>query len=87
MATPAPTPPGGTPAPAPTLGHIPASTPVPPTPGFPWEKDGLTQEEGYALEALQGIESEYPAVAQVILGLPWLADSITSTERAALSHI
>ncbi len=90
MATPAPTPPappGHTPVPAPTPGRTPASTPVPTTSGFPWERDGLTQEEGYALEALQGIESEHPAVSRVVLGLPWLTDSITRTEREVLASI
>lgn len=90
MATPAPTPPappGRTPPPTPTPGRTPTSTPGPARTGFPWEKDGLTQEEEYALEALQGIESEHPAVSRVVLGLPWLTDSITRTETSVLTSI
>ena len=82
-----PAPPGPTPAPTPVPGRTPTSTPGPAQTGFPWERDGLTQDEEYALDALEGIESEHPAAARVVLTFPWLTDSITRDEGSVLSQI
>ena len=84
----APTPPppaGGTPTPA-------VAPTDPPTTesalsGFSWRKDGLTGYEPDALKALQYIEREHPAAAQVVLSYPWVADGITKNDWTALSSL
>ena len=56
------------------------ATPPPPAFGFSWQKDGQSKHERYALEGLQHIAREHPAIAKEVLSLPWVADDITELE-------
>ena len=49
-----------------------------------WHRDGLTREEGYAVEGLQRVESDNRDLARIILGLPWVADGINELEWGPL---
>ena len=55
--------------------------------GFPWERDGLTDLERDVLVSFQKLEDRNPAVAEVVRGFPWLADSITEDELWALFYL
>ena len=55
--------------------------------GFPWERDGLTGLERDVLVSFQKLEDRNPAVAEVVRGFPWLADSITEDELWALFYL
>ena len=84
--TPTPPPPtSGTP----TQAVAPADTPTTESAlsGLSWLKDGLTGYEPDALKALQHIEREHPAAAEVVLSYPWVADGITKNDWTALSSL
>ncbi len=72
---------------------VPTPTPTPPpTPeptliDFSWQKDGLTREERYTLQVLEGIQEDHQWILDDVLALPWLADEITSEEWGALSYL
>ena len=55
--------------------------------GFPWERDGLTDLERDVLVSFQKLEDRNPAVAEVVRGFPWLADSINEDELWALFYL
>ena len=86
------------PTPTPTAVPTPEARPTPPLvptvsptgasgTGFPWERDGLTDLERDVLVSFQKLEDRNPAVAQVVRGFPWLADSITEDELWALFYL
>ena len=64
-----------------------ASTPVPVPVGFPWQNDGLTDQERSVLEIIQSLEREYPGIAQLVSRLPWLIDGVTRNEEFVLVEI
>ena len=86
------------PTPTPTAVPTPEARPTPPLvptvsptgasgTGFPWERDGLTDLERDVLVSFQKLEDRNPAVAEVVRGFPWLADSITEDELWALFYL
>ena len=80
LPTPAPTQPPATPiTPAPTEEEASAQ------PGFPWQRDGLTPYEAFALAVFDQLDEwSDPAIVQEISGAAWLADDITDEEVSAL---
>ena len=54
--------------------------------GFAWERYD-SNERGYALETLQGLQADFPHLAEVVLSFPWLADDLTRVEAHSLSHL
>ena len=64
--------PVGIPTPAP-----PSSEPLArPTDDLVWVKDGVGVTERFALQGLEQIQRELPALAKVVLALPWVADGM-----------
>ena len=55
------------------------------TSDFPWVKDGITEEESYALDYLYRILEEYPEFGEAIF--PWVKDDITEEESYALDYL
>ena len=84
IASPSPT---AIPTPEPMPTPQPTPTPEPSLFNYPWQKDGLTAEEGRALESLRDIERTDRPTAQVLSEFPWLHDGITAHESWAIYHI
>ena len=49
-----------------------------------WYQDGLTREEGYAVEGLRRLENDNPELARIVQGLPWVVDGINELEWGPL---
>ena len=77
-----PTPSAIRPTPRPTM-----PTAVNSTQDLGWMQDGLTDTEQRTLTHLQRLESQYPDLANVILGAPWLVDDIADYEVQILANI
>ncbi len=73
-------------SPVPTPGATPTPTPAPELPplDFPWAQGGLSQGERSALQGLQHLQREHPAIARVVFGHPWVADGVNDAEWRGL---
>ena len=54
---------------------------------LPWVQDGVTFTERKAMDNLQSLQREHPAIARVVLGYYWLDDGIDDDEVLLISTI
>lgn len=54
---------------------------------LPWVQDGVTLTERKAMDSLQSLQREHPAIAKVVLEYPWLDDGVDADESYAIESI